>query len=43
VRTGFREVNLRIDKVIENTGVHWRELRERVERLERHAGIALDP
>ena len=34
LRKGFASINERLDKVIENTGAHWRELEKRVKALE---------
>jgi hypothetical protein len=35
-----RQSNVRLDRVIENTGAHWRTLDERVRKIEEHLGLA---
>ncbi|MBI3181418.1 MAG: hypothetical protein HYZ28_04690 [Myxococcales bacterium] len=36
---GLRQVNERLDKVIENTGGYWRDHEERLRRLEERVGL----
>ena len=40
LRKGFAQVTERLDRIIENTGTHWREHEKRLQVIEEKLGIA---